>query len=806
MENFSLIILLTSLHFTVLVASEHLAYVPTDNITLNCGATSDFIGSDGRFWSGDKSSIFGPFESSHNKSEAYKADTQGESVDEVPYMTARVSTSEFKYTFHVTPGQKFVRLYFHPASYNKFDPSKAFFSVKAGSFTLFKNFSASLVAESLAVSSFFREFCLNIEENQDLDLVFTPSPSAANGSTYAFINGIEIVSMPPNLYHTPPNSTEDDGFPVDNYTALEMVYRLNVGGQSISPMKDTGMFRLWSDDFEYLIFGDNSFIVGDNAPVEYTIIPEYTAPMEVYWTARTMGLNEKHNLSWRLPVDSGFKYMLRLHFCEPQEPINSSGEIEFVVFINANMADPLVDVIMWTNHSKTPFYKDYVLLSSKKGKENSHQDITIDLHPVRAEYDAVILNGIEVFKLNNSDGNLAGSNPELPVAPHPDLEPRKPPIGKSGNIRTVIIDILGPISSLVVILLLLFLIFWIRSIKLATNSATALPSDICRHFSLREIKTATNNFDKSFIIGRGGFGDVYRGFINAGSTPVAIKRLNPCSKQGLREFQTEIEMLSLLRHQNLVSLIGYCKDNKEMILVYDYMVHGTLRNHLYNTDKQPLTWEQRLRICIGAAHGIHYLHTGPNHSIIHRDVKTTNILLDEKWVAKVSDFGLSKMNDMSNTHISTAVKGSVGYLDPQYYRFQRLTEKSDVYSFGVVLCEALCGRAPISQSEDHMQISLAEWAQHCYNNGTLDQTIDPYLQGKISPPSLLKFGEVAISCLASEGNRRPAMSEVVCGLELALQLQDSEVDGNDENQVNDSTLIDYHVLYSSGSGSMKVGR
>ncbi|XP_022754112.1 receptor-like protein kinase FERONIA [Durio zibethinus] len=197
----------------------------------------------------------------------------------------------------------------------------------------------------------------------------------------------------------------------------------------------------------------------------------------------------------------------------------------------------------------------------------------------------------------------------------------------------------------------------------------------------------------------------------------------------------------------------------------DSFIHGTLRDHLYNTNNPPLQWEKRLKMCIAAAHGLHYLHRGPNHISIHRDVKTTNILLSEKWVAKISDFGLSKLNNLSNTHISTAVKGSFGYLDPEYFRLQQLTEKSDVYSFGVVLCE-----------------------------------------GKISLPSLLKFGEVATSCLASEGIKRPVMSEVVCGLELAMQLQESGINGNDENHVNDSTAIDYHVLFTSGSGSLNVGR
>ncbi|KAL6311648.1 hypothetical protein AAG906_025665 [Vitis piasezkii] len=282
---------------------------------------------------------------------------------------------------------------------------------------------------------------------------------------------------------------------------------------------------------------------------------------------------------------------------------------------------------------------------------------------------------------------------------------------------------------------------------------SSLNSDLCRHFSLQEIKTATKNFAKGYIAGEGGFGIVYKGYINGGTTPVAIKRLNPESQQGAHEFMTEIEMLSQLRHIHLVSLIGYCNHKREMILVYEYMANGNLRDHLYNTDNPPLPWTQRLQICIGAARGLHYLHAGVKKTIIHRDVKTTNILLDHKWVAKVSDFGLSKMSptSLANAHISTVVK-------------------------------VLCARPPVNQTGEEEQAGLAHWAVTSYKNGKLEEIIDPHLKGKIAPMCLEKYGEIAVSCVLDQRIKRPSMSDVVRGLELALELQESTEKGNSINE------------------------
>ncbi|KAJ9173158.1 hypothetical protein P3X46_016322 [Hevea brasiliensis] len=774
--------------FVFTAAQNRPPYTPTESILINCGASSDDASQDGRRWNGDAQSKFCPFNS--QTSPLSEASQQGHSVDRVPYMTARIIHSKLTCTFPVLPGPKFVRLYFYPDTYSGLSTSASFFTVTANNYTLLSNFSAYLAvsAKIQPVPYVFKEFIVTVWDNQELKLTFTPSPSS-----FAFINGVEIVSLPNYLYtkdmdnrYTFVYSDSNPFFYFDNSTSLETVYRLNVGGGLVGNINDTGMFRTWFDDSKY-IFGATGLAHEwrDDVTINYTKdTPAYTAPATVYTTKRSMGaepsVNLKYNLTWRFPVDSGFSYLVRLHFCETEESITDTNQWLFFIFINNMTAEAEADVFHWGRGRDIPVYKDYVIQVPKESPIN--QDLWLSLHPnnhSNPKYADAILNGLEIFKLNKSDGNLAGPNPEVPAPPeqHPSLGRRTKSKGSSETI-VIVGAVIGAFAFAVVVFS--FFCVYRRKAKAKDTSSSAtialsLPTDLCRKFTMAEIRASTRNFDDQNIIGSGGFGTVYKGYIESGSIPAAIKRLASSSKQGIREFHTEIQMLSKLRHVHLVSLIGYCNDQDEMILVYEYMPHGTLQDHLYKTMSPPLPWKQRLEICIGAARGLHYLHTGSNQSVIHRDVKSSNILLDRNWVAKVSDFGLSKTGPAGEdqTHVSTVVRGSFGYLDPEYYRRQQLTEKSDVYSFGVVLLEVLCSRPPVISNLPKEEVILVEWARKYYQRGALDQIIDPQLKGDITLVSLNKFGEIADSCVRDVAIERPTMGDVTWSLEFALQLHET---------------------------------
>ncbi|KAF8775508.1 hypothetical protein HU200_004936 [Digitaria exilis] len=289
-----------------------------------------------------------------------------------------------------------------------------------------------------------------------------------------------------------------------------------------------------------------------------------------------------------------------------------------------------------------------------------------------------------------------------------------------------------------------------------------------RFFSFDELKTCTNNFAENNEIGSGGYGKVYKGILVDG-TSVAIKRAEYGSKQGALEFKNEIELLSRVHHKNLVSLIGFCYEQGEQMLVYEYVSNGTLRQNLQARGIY-LDWKKRLRITLGSARGLAYLHELANPPIIHRDVKSTNILLDDNYKAKVADFGLSKLvTDTEKGHVSTQVKGTLGYLDPEYYMTQQLSEKSDVYSFGVVMLEILSGRLPISKGryivrEFRMAIDAND--QDYYG---LQGIVDPAIHDAAHTMGFRRFVQLAMECVDESASRRPTMNTVVKEIEAMLQ-------------------------------------
>ncbi|KAJ4728483.1 putative Kinase [Melia azedarach] len=291
-----------------------------------------------------------------------------------------------------------------------------------------------------------------------------------------------------------------------------------------------------------------------------------------------------------------------------------------------------------------------------------------------------------------------------------------------------------------------------------------------RVFSYKEIKAATNNFKE--VIGRGSFGSVYLGKL-ADAKLVAVKVRFDKTQLGADSFINEVHLLSQIRHQNLVSLEGFCHESKQQILIYEYLPGGSLADHLYGTNskKVSLSWVRRLKIAVDAAKGLDYLHNGSEPRIIHRDVKCSNILLDMDMNAKVCDFGLSKqVTQPDATHVTTVVKGTAGYLDPEYYSTQQLTEKSDVYSFGVVLLELICGREPLSHSGTPDSFNLVLWAKPYLQAGAFE-IVDDSLKGSFDVESMKKAASVAVKCVERDASQRPTIAEVLAELKETYSIQ-----------------------------------
>ncbi|PRQ55428.1 putative protein kinase RLK-Pelle-CrRLK1L-1 family [Rosa chinensis] len=739
--------LLSLLVFLLNLSSFHFLSL-ADDYFINCGSHENVSLTSGQNFSGESKSAGYSF----SKSKAVKDINQLPDISPL-YKTARSFNKPFYYQFSITEdGTYLVRLHFSAfsSSSSSNNLSTAVFGVlDSKNFTLLNNFTA----KNTTYSPVIKEFFLRIDITDSFRLYFTPQPSS-----FAFVNAIELFLSPVD-------------FIPENYTSnlpLHTIYRLNVGG---SPVNDT-IGRKWETDDSHISdqnsakkatpqstlnldrYGKIDGLVASNASV---------APLLVYQTAREM-TNVTSNITWLFSVSSKARHIVRAHFCDI---VGQPGNIIFNLYANGNFRK---EIGIISQYSAVPFFYDFVVNYS----ESELFNISIRPNNGASEQNA-FLNGLEILEIVEG------------LAPIPNVKE-----SKKNVVAPVVGSVLGGLSLICV--LTVGFVFGFRHRKAEKHVETSVWSPMPANgggsshssalnldylglkISFNEIQSATNNFDTKLVIGKGGFGNVYRGTLLNG-TKVAVKRAykrdehGSGSGQGLLEFKTEIIVLSKIRHRHLVSLIGYCNERSEMILVYEFMEKGTLRDHLYDSDVPRLSWNQRLEICTGAARGLHYLHTGAARGIIHRDVKSSNILLDENHVAKVADFGLSRSGALDETHVSTNVKGTFGYLDPEYMMSEQLTEKSDVYSFGVVLLEVLCGRPAIDPTLPREQMNLAEWGMLCKKKGLLEQIVDSSLKNQIDPSSLRTFGETAEKCLQDDASDRPTMADVLWDLEYALQLQ-----------------------------------
>ncbi|KAK6287811.1 hypothetical protein POUND7_013990 [Theobroma cacao] len=781
MENFHhleilfplFIFLLPLQFFSPLLLSS--AYTLPEEYFINCGSRSNFTGSGNRNFVGDLNS---GFHSLVGRSSPLTDASPSAGVS-LLYRSARIFRQPSFYEFVIKKnGTYFVRLHFFVFS-SPANLTNARFNVSASGFWLLLNFNV----KNSSGSPVIKEFCIAINVGS-FRINFIPS----EGSHLAFVNAIEVFLAPESFIRdnatriTPAGSRNSfDGLLSQ---VLQTLYRINVGGLTLTPENDT-LWRTWIPDDSFLFNSEaarNSEFFADTPKFQLGGATEYDAPSLVYKTAKELNIDDSRqlnffNITWSFNVSKNSLYFVRVHFCDIISV--SLDAIIFNLYIYNKFREKISPYDQM-GQLAAPFYIDFVVDSDESGIMN------ISIGPRRdSQNQNAFLNGLEIMELMKKSDF--------------DLLPEKPK--SKWNSLFAIVGSVGGGAFVIVLIVIVLLSLKCRKAKpeqssgwplsmplcgrgssynrMSEKSANISPSNLnlALRISYYEIEQSTKNFASNLLIGEGGFGKVYEGMFRG--MKVAVKRSEPGHGQGLQEFQTEIVVLSQIRHRHLVSLIGYCDERSEMILVYEFMEKGTLRDNLYHsTDnlensysaRSELSWKQRLEICIGAAKGLNYLHTGSAGGIIHRDVKSTNILLDEQFVAKVADFGLSK-SGLPDVELSVDVKGTFGYLDPEYFISLQLTDKSDVYSFGVVLLEVLCARPAVVTSNRREEVNLAEWGMLCMREGQLEKIVDPMLVDKINPNSLRKFAETTEKCLKPSGSERPSMRDVLWDLEYALQLQ-----------------------------------
>ncbi|XP_071741465.1 probable LRR receptor-like serine/threonine-protein kinase At1g07650 isoform X2 [Rutidosis leptorrhynchoides] len=467
-----------------------------------------------------------------------------------------------------------------------------------------------------------------------------------------------------------------------------------------------------------------------------------TNETNLYTTARKAAISLTY---YGLCLMNG-NYTVRLHFAEivfsQDSTFNSLGKRVFDVYVQGELKLKDFDIVKDAGGAGRPVVKNFTV------------NVTNNTLKIRLFWAGKGTSGIPV---RGSYGPLISA-----ISVDPNFKP--PKFGKNIEVGLILWIVGGGLFSVFLIIIVL----WRKGCLMGK---TAEDRGI---FTLKQIKAATKNFDPSNKLGEGGFGVVYKGLLSDG-TIIAVKQLSSKSRQGSREFVNEIGMISALQHPNLVKLYGCCVEGNQLSLIYEYMENNCLSRALFGRDKlskEKLTWPVRLKICLGIARGLVYLHEESQLKIVHRDIKTSNVLLDKNLDAKISDFGLAKLNDEGNTHISTRIAGTIGYMAPEYAMRGVLTAKADVYSFGIVALEIVSGKSNTNYRPKDDFVYLLDWAYVLQERGSLLEMVDPDLGSEYSSEEAMTILNVALLCTNASPTLRPTMSQAMNMLEGRTNVQD----------------------------------
>lgn len=384
-----------------------------------------------------------------------------------------------------------------------------------------------------------------------------------------------------------------------------------------------------------------------------------------------------------------------------------------------------------------------------------------------------------------------------------------PSLPTSKKKNTALITGVSVSAAFVVFSSILISIYLVRKIKNA-DVIEAWELDVGPHrFSYKELKKATRGFREKELIGFGGFGRVYKGILPNSKTSVAVKRISQNSKQGVREFASEISSIGRLRHRNLVQLLGWCRRHEDLLLVYDFMPNGSLDKYLFDNPETTLGWEQRFKIVKGVASGLLYLHEEWEQTVIHRDIKAGNVLLDSELNARLGDFGLAKLYERGSNPGTTRVVGTLGYLAPELTRTGKPTTCSDVFAFGALLLEAVCGRRPIEPKALPEELILVDWVWERWTVGDILEVVDPRMGGEYDEAEVVMVLKLGLMCSNSAPAARPTMRQVVRYLEGEVGLPEvvappDGYDGKCGGGGGDREFEDYVHSYTPSSYFEKV--